>query len=88
MSDPIRQISTAPLLPAIGGLEERGVFDALQDRRKKRIRDIRNRDDQLSRPQCPQILRRAVGLVSEPLHDVDHLAASGLGDHVRPAQDT
>ena len=67
----------------------RGVFDALQNEREKRIRDVGHGDEELRRPERPQILRRGVRLVAEAFDRLHHAAPRvgrddvGLAQHAR-----
>ena len=59
-----QRVALFPLLVVLGVAEQHRiavplgrVFDALEDQREKRVRDVRNRDQQLAGAQRPQVLR-------------------------------
>src|SRR3954470_1667315 len=65
-----------------------GIFDPLQDQREERVRDVGNGDQELARPEGPQVLGRGVRRVRHDFDRVQHAAACFRRDHLRTAQYT
>ncbi len=58
----------------------RRVFDALQDQREERIRDVRDHDQDFSRPSGAEVLGGGVRRVAEMFDRLEH-PESGAGGH-------
>jgi hypothetical protein len=59
---------------------QRGVLDALQNQREKRIRQIGDGDQNLAGAKRAQALRRGIRLVAQPFNGREDPASRGGGD--------
>ena len=64
----------------------RRVFDALQDQREERIRDVRNHDQDFSRPSGAEVLGGGVRRVAEMFDRLEHPESGAGGHDVRAAE--